>query len=40
VREALRNPTEVLSKDRNDDYPMMEQMNKLIEKILDGDKKA
>jgi hypothetical protein len=40
IKVLARNPTEVLSKDRNDDYPMMELMNKLIEKILDGDKKA
>ena len=40
IKVLARNPTEVLSKDRNDDYPMMELMNKLIEKIPDGDKKA
>lgn len=40
IKVLAKNPTEVLSKDRNDDYPMMELMNKLVEKIPDGDKKV
>lgn len=40
IKVLARNPTEVLSKDRNDDYPMMVLMNKLVEKIPDGDKKV